>query len=337
MSLLDTLQRPLRDLRISVTDRCNFRCTYCMPREVFGSSFKYLDRSELLSFEEIGRLSLLFVQLGVEKIRLTGGEPLLRRSLPDLVAQLTAIDGLRDLSLTTNGALLKAQAEPLHAAGLRRITVSLDSLKQEVFRELNDTQVPLATILAGIEVAKEIGFSPIKINMVVRKGVNDSEIEAMAGFCRQEGLTLRFIEFMDVGNSNRWRLEEVVPSRDVIRRLNEVFGLEAVEPSYRGEVATRYRYADGNGEIGVISSVTQPFCGDCSRSRLSSEGRLYTCLFAGAGTDLRSLLRAGASDAELLDQISQVWNARGDRYSELRANPAIPPPREKVEMSHIGG
>ncbi len=337
MPLLDTLQRPLRDLRISVTDRCNFRCTYCMPREVFGSSFKYLNRSELLSFEEIFRLGRVFVRLGVEKIRLTGGEPLLRRSLPDLVAKLTAIDGLRDLSLTTNGALLRGQAEPLHAAGLRRITVSLDSLKQEVFRTMNDTQVPLSAVLDGIEAAKAVGFSPIKINMMVRKGVNDSEVEVMAGFCRQQGLTLRFIEFMDVGNSNRWRREEVVPSRDVIRRLNGVFGLEAVEPSYRGEVATRYRYADGGGEIGLISSVTQPFCGDCSRSRLSSEGRLYTCLFAGAGTDLRSLLRAGASDAELLHQISRVWSARGDRYSELRANPAIPPPREKVEMSHIGG
>jgi GTP 3',8-cyclase len=333
--VLDSRQRPLHDLRISVTDRCNFRCVYCMPKEVFGRDFQFLPSSQLLTFEEITRLARLFVGMGVEKIRLTGGEPLLRRDLDRLVGMLAAIDGVRDLTLTTNGSLLAQQAQALKAAGLNRVSVSLDSLDDAVFQAMNDVHFPVARVLAGIDAAAAAGLAPIKVNMVVKRGQNEDSILGMAEHFRHTGHTLRFIEYMDVGNTNGWRMDDVVSASEIVRTVDAAWPLEPVEPAYRGEVANRYRYCDGAGEIGVIASVTQPFCGDCSRARLSAEGQLYTCLFAGLGHDLRALLRGGQSDAEIDAFLRGVWQRRADRYSELRTAATLP--RPKVEMSHIGG
>jgi cyclic pyranopterin phosphate synthase len=332
MEALDTFGRPLRDLRISVTDRCNFRCVYCMPKEVFGSQYRFLERRELLSFEEITRVARTFVDAGVEKIRITGGEPLVRRDLERLVAQLAELDV--DLTMTTNGSLLPQKAPALAGAGLRRITVSLDSLDDAIFRALNDVDFPVDRVLEGIEAASAAGL-PVKVNAVIKRGVNDDQIVPLAGFFRASGHTLRFIEYMDVGHTNGWRLDDVVPGREIVARLDAAFGVEPVEASYRGEVAQRWRYTDGAGEVGVITSVTQPFCGDCTRARLSAEGKLYTCLFAVRGHDLRALLRNGATDDELDAALRAVWGGRGDRYSDLRSAATVDLP--KVEMSYIGG
>jgi cyclic pyranopterin phosphate synthase len=332
VDLVDTLQRPLRDLRISVTDRCNFRCTYCMPKEVFGRDYRFLDRRELLSFEEIARLAGVFVALGTRKIRITGGEPLVRRELERLVEQLATLDV--DLTLTTNGSLLPAKAQALADAGLRRVTVSLDALDDATFRALNDVDFPVDRVLEGIDAAVAVGL-PVKVNAVVKRGVNDDQIVPMAAFFKERRQTLRFIEFMDVGHTNGWRLDDVVPAAEIVAALDAAFGVEPVEPSYRGEVARRWRYKDGSGEVGVIASVTQPFCGDCTRARLSAEGRLFTCLFAVRGTDLRAPVRDGASDDELAAAITGIWRKRTDRYSELRSDATADLP--KVEMSYIGG
>lgn len=335
LPILDTFQRSLRDLRISVTDRCNFRCTYCMPKEVFGRGYQFLPARQLLSFEEITRLTRISIGLGVEKIRITGGEPLLRRELEKLIAMLAPLEGLRDLTLTTNASLLAAKAEALRAAGLQRVTVSLDSLDDAVFRSMNDVDFPVSRVLDGIEAARQAGLRPIKINTVVKRGVNDAGIEDMARYFHGTGHTLRFIEYMDVGSTNGWRLDDVLPAAEIVRRIDAVLPLEPIGALYRGEVARRYRYRDGGGEIGVISSVTQPFCGDCTRARLSSEGSLYTCLFATTGHDLRALLREGASDEQIAEAMSGIWRRRSDRYSEIRAGNTVA--RRKVEMSHIGG
>lgn len=332
---LDSFQRPLRDLRISVTDRCNFRCTYCMPREVFGPDFQFLPRHDLLSYEEMARLARIFVEHGVEKIRITGGEPLVRAGLENLIAQLGAIPGLKDLTLTTNGSLLRAQAHRLADAGLRRITVSLDALDDETFMGMNDVGVPVATVLDGIQAAHEAGLKPIKVNAVIKRGVNEHSIIDLARHFRGTGHIVRFIEFMDVGTTNGWRLDHVVPAGEIVERIDAVFPLEAADRNYLGEVAQRWRYADGGGEIGIISSITQPFCGDCTRARLSPEGSLFTCLFGSRGHDFRSLLRSGASDGEISDRLRTVWRARDDRYSEIRSEATAELPR--VEMSHIGG
>jgi cyclic pyranopterin phosphate synthase len=329
---IDTLGRPLRDLRISVTDRCNFRCVYCMPREVYGHDYRFLDRRELLTFEEIARLAAVFVGLGVQKLRITGGEPLVRRDLERLVELLAPLGA--ELTLTTNASLLPQKAELLARAGLSRITVSLDSLDDATFRALNDADFPVARVLDGIDAAAAAGL-PVKVNCVVKRGVNDGEVVALAQRFRGTGHTLRFIEYMDVGNTNGWRLDDVVPAAEIVATLDAAFGLEAVEPGYRGEVARRWRYRDGSGEIGVISSVTQPFCGDCTRARLSAEGRLFTCLFAVRGHDLRAVLRSGATDEELKSAIGDLWSRRADRYSELRSAATTDLP--KVEMSYIGG
>jgi len=329
---MDTLGRPLRDLRISVTDRCNFRCVYCMPKDVYGLEHHFLERRELLSFEEIAWLAGIFVGLGVRKLRITGGEPLVRRDLERLIALLAPLGS--DLTLTTNGSLLRAKARPLVDAGLTRVTVSLDALDDAVFRELNDVDFPVGRVLDGIDAAAEAGL-PVKVNCVVKRGVNEAEIVPLARRFRGTGHTLRFIEYMDVGHTNGWRLDDVVPAAEIVATLHGVFGLEPLDPEYRGEVARRYRYTDGGGEIGVISSVTQPFCGDCTRARLSAEGRLFTCLFALKGHDLRALIRGGASDAELHAAIEDIWNHRKDRYSELRSAATTDLP--KVEMSYIGG
>ncbi|MEE8347147.1 MAG: GTP 3',8-cyclase MoaA [Dehalococcoidia bacterium] len=333
--LVDTLDRPLRDLRISVTDRCNFRCTYCMPREVFGRGFQFLARAEILTFEEIVRLARIFVAQGVEKLRITGGEPLVRSDVEKLIAMLARLDGVKDLSLTTNGSLLKLKASALKDAGLQRITVSLDSLDDKVFRSMNDVDFPVERVLRGIEAAVEAGLSPVKINMVVRKGVNDHNIVEMARHFRERGQTVRFIEYMDVGNTNGWRLDDVVPAARIIGMIDAEMPLEPVDRNYPGEVAKRYRYKDGSGEIGVIASVSQPFCGDCSRARLSASGSLYTCLFATRGHDLRALLRGGRTDGEIAEFLRSVWRLRDDRYSQLRSSQT--PDLPKVEMSHIGG
>ena len=332
-ALADTRGRPLRDLRISVTDRCNFRCVYCMPREVFGADHPFLPHSAILTFEEIARVARLFVGLGVRKLRLTGGEPLVRRGVDRLVAMLAPLGA--DLTLTTNGSLLARQARALKHAGLQRITVSLDSLDEATFRAINDADYPVADVLKAIDVATAAGFAPIKVNMVVKRGVNDSEIVAMARHFRGSGHIVRFIEYMDVGSTNGWRMDDVVPSAEVVRRIGEVFPLEPVDPNYPGEVAERWRYRDGSGEVGVISSVTQAFCATCNRLRLSTEGSLFTCLFAQSGHDLKSLLRGGASDDEIVNEIAAVWRARGDRYSEIRT--AETARQRKVEMSYIGG
>jgi len=334
MEPLDTLDRPLRALRISVTDRCNFRCTYCMPRDVFGPDYPFLPREGVLSFEEITRLARIFAGLGVSKVRLTGGEPLMRRELPALVRMLAAVPGLEDLALTTNGSLLPEAAAPLRAAGLKRITVSLDTLRPGRFQELSDTPVPLAQVLAGIEAARSAGFGPLKLNCVLQRGVNDDEILELAAFAREGGHTLRFIEFMDVGTTNGWRLDAVVRATEVHRVLHTAWPLEPVEDPARA-VARTWRYRDGRGEVGLIASVTAPFCRGCDRARLSAEGRLYTCLFAAEGLDLRGFLRSGHGDADLAALLASHWSRRTDRYSEQRhaGTPGLP----KVEMSHIGG
>jgi cyclic pyranopterin phosphate synthase len=334
MTLTDTFHRPLRDLRISVTDRCNFRCVYCMPKEIFGPDYEYLRRDQILTFEEITRLARIFVQHGVRKIRLTGGEPLVRRDLHVLVKMLSEIPDL-DLTLTTNGALLAKQAQALKDAGLKRVSVSLDSLDDEIFKAMNDAEFPVAKVLEGMETAAQVGLEPVKVNMVVKRGVNESSILPMARFFREKGYILRFIEYMDVGHTNGWRMDDVVSSAEVIGIINAVMPLEPLEPNYRGEVAERWRYKDGSGEIGVVSSVTQAFCRDCNRARLSAEGKLYTCLFAVKGHDLKSLIRSGATDEEISRSIARIWGKRTDRYSELRSENTIALP--KVEMSHIGG
>lgn len=334
MILTDTLNRPLRDLRISVTDRCNFRCVYCMPREIFGSDYPYLPHNEVLTFEEIARLARIFAGHGVKKIRLTGGEPLVRKDIHLLVKMLAEIPSL-DLTLTTNGALLARQAQALKDAGLKRVTVSLDSLDDETFKALNDADFPVAKVVEGMDAAANVGLEPIKVNMVVKRGVNESSILPMARFFRERGYILRFIEYMDVGHTNGWRMDDVVPSAEVIKMISTEMPLEPIDPNYRGEVAERWRYTDGGGEIGVISSVTQAFCRDCNRARISAEGKLYTCLFAVKGHDLKALMRNGATDDELSQAISRVWGKRDDRYSELRSENTIDLP--KVEMSHIGG
>jgi cyclic pyranopterin phosphate synthase len=344
-SLSDMLARPLRDLRISVTDRCNFRCNYCMPKAVFTPQYDFLPHSSLLSFEEITRLARLFVAHGVHKIRLTGGEPLLRKGIDQLVRQLSELrtpEGQAvDLTLTTNASLLAKKTQTLRDAGLQRITVSLDALDDAVFRRMNDVAFPVADVLKGIEAAERAGLGPIKVNMVVKRGTNDQEILPMAAHFRNTKVALRFIEYMDVGATNGWRMDEVLPSSDVIARINAVHPLEPMEPSELGETARRWRYRDGGGEIGVISSVTQAFCRDCNRARLSTEGKLFLCLFATHGHDLRALLRGGANDLEIASAIGLVWQQRGDRYSELRAmggetalDGAAP---RRVEMHYIGG
>ena len=332
MTALDTLNRPLRDLRISVTDRCNFRCTYCMPKEVFGNRYRFLDRKELLTFEEIERVARVAIGLGVEKLRITGGEPLVRRDLELLIALLAPLGA--ELTLTTNASLLAAKARALAEAGLNRITVSLDSLDDATFRAMNDVDFPVDRVLEGIEAAAAVGL-PVKVNAVVKRGLNDEGIVGMARYFRDAGHTLRFIEYMDVGATNGWRIDEVVPAAEIVRRISEVFPLEPAEASYRGEVAQRWRYTDGSGEIGVIASVTQPFCGDCTRARVSAEGRLYTCLFGLRGHDLRALIRGGAPDEELQAELAAIWRRRADRYSERRTEQTAALP--KVEMSYIGG
>jgi cyclic pyranopterin phosphate synthase len=334
MTLTDTLNRPLHDLRISVTDRCNFRCVYCMPKEVFGSDYQFLDRAQILTFEEIARLARLFVGHGVRKIRLTGGEPLVRRDLHRLVAMLAAIPDL-DLTLTTNGSLLARQAQALKDAGLKRVTVSLDSLDDSVFKTMNDVDFPVQAVLEGMAAAARVGLGPIKVNMVVKRGLNESSILPMARFFREQGYILRFIEYMDVGHTNGWRMDDVIPAAQIIKSIDAEMPLEPLDPNYHGEVAGRWRYKDGSGEIGVVASVTQPFCRDCHRARLSAEGKLYTCLFAVNGNDLRALLRGGATDEEISRAIARVWGKRQDRYSELRSENTTSLP--KVEMSHIGG
>ncbi len=327
------LNRPVRDLRVSVTDRCNFRCTYCMPKSVFGRDYHFMPRRELLTFEEIDRVARTFAALGLRKIRLTGGEPLLRAQIDVLVGMLAAIPDL-ELTLTTNGALLPRMAPMLRDAGLDRVTVSLDSLDDDTFRAMNDVDFPVSRVLEGIAAAAAAGL-PVKVNAVVKRHVNDTSVVDLARHFREAGHTVRFIEYMDVGATNGWRLDDVVPASEIVRRIDDVFPLEPIEPAYAGEVARRWRYRDGAGEIGVIASVTQPFCGGCTRARISAEGKLYTCLFAARGTDLRELLRAGADDGALRDAITGVWARRDDRYSELRtdATAALP----KVEMSYIGG
>ena len=348
--LADALGRPLRDLRISVTDRCNFRCNYCMPKEVFGKDYPYLPHADLLRFEEITRLAALFLRHGVRKIRLTGGEPLLRRNIEGLVAQLAAlrtIDGRApETTLTTNGSLLARKAPALRQAGLQRVTVSLDGLDDAVFRRMNDVDFPVSEVLAGIAAARAAGLAPVKVNMVVKRGTNEHEILPMARYFRGTGVILRFIEFMDVGATNGWRMDEVLPSREVIARLRAELPLVPLEPTAPGETAQRWGYADAQGrhdpalgEVGVISSVTQAFCGDCNRARLSTEGRLYLCLFADKGYDLRSLLRSGASDDAIASALGAIWQGRSDRYSELRGSLPAEPGRSqrRIEMSYTRG
>ena len=334
MDVTDSFGRPLRDLRVSVTDRCNFRCVYCMPKEVFGRHHQFLEREQLLTFEEISRLSRIFHGLGIEKVRLTGGEPLVRRDLERLVEMLALIPGL-DLTLTTNGSLLGKKAQALKDAGLQRITVSLDSLDDVVFKAMNDVGFPVEHVLDGIESAASVGLKPIKVNMVVKRGVNEQSVLPMARHFRNTGRILRFIEYMDVGHTNGWRLDQVVPRAEIIRMIDAELPLEPLPPNYRGEVANRWRYRDGTGEIGVIASVTQPFCGNCTRARLSAEGVLYTCLFATRGHDLRALVRGGSSDSQISEQIRNVWRFRSDRYSEIRTSHTASLP--KIEMSYIGG
>ncbi len=333
VALEDTFHRPLRDLRVSITDRCNFRCVYCMPKEVYGRDYAFLPRRDLLTFEEITRLARIFAGVGVEKIRLTGGEPLIRRDVERLVEMLAAIPGL-DLTLTTNGAVLPQKAQALKDAGLGRITVSLDSLDDEIFRAMNDVDFPVQTVLDGIEAASAVGL-PVKVNVVVKRGVNENSVLPMARQFRDEGHIVRFIEYMDVGHTNGWRLDDVVPAADIVAAIHAELPLEPLPPRYPGEVAERYRYRDSSGEIGVIASVTRPFCGACTRARLSADGSLYTCLFATTGHDLRALVRGGAGDEEIAAALGGMWRKRADRYSELRssATPDLP----KVEMSYIGG
>jgi len=331
----DTLNRPLRDLRISVTDRCNFRCTYCMPEEIFGERYKFLSREQILSFEEITRLTRIIIRLGAVKLRLTGGEPLVRRDLDVLVRQLAALDGAADLAMTTNGVRLPLFADSLKAAGLQRVTVSLDSLDNDVFRHMNGGKANVEDVLAGIAAAERVGLTPIKLNCVVQRGVNEHTIVDLARFSKDRGYTVRFIEYMDVGTVNGWKMENVVPAREIVERINDALPLVKLPRQYNSETALRYGFADGAGEIGVIASVSMPFCGDCSRMRLSPEGSIYTCLFATEGTDLKTPLRAGASDAEIEAIIRGNWEARDDRYSEIRFHAGSE--RKRIEMYYIGG
>jgi len=335
-ALRDGFGRPLRDLRISVTDRCNFRCPYCMPAEVFGERYAFLPKPEILRFEEIERLAGLFAELGARKLRITGGEPLLRADLPRLIERLAPLPGIEDLALTTNGYLLADRAAELRSAGLRRITVSLDSLDDAVFGRLNGRSLSVQRVLDGIEAAQRAGLAPIKINTVVVGGVNDQELVSLARHFRGTGHVLRLIEFMDVGTRNEWRRERVVPAQAMLERIDAEFPLEPLEPTMRGEVARRYRYRDGAGEIGIIASVTQPFCGDCTRARLSADGHLFTCLFGTVGVDLKTPLRSGASDDELRERLQAVWRGRRDRYSEERGD-AGSASSQRVEMYRIGG
>lgn len=334
----DKFGRPLRDLRISVTDRCNFRCPYCMPAEIFGESYQFLPKADILTFEEITRLAGIFVEMGVNKLRITGGEPLLRTQLHELIAMLSAIPGAEDLTLTTNAYLLPQQARQLREAGLQRITVSLDTLDDEIFKRMNGRGFGVQRVLQGIEKADSVGLSPIKINSVVQKGVNDHTVADLARYFKGTGHIVRFIEYMDVGNRNGWKWEQVVPAAEIVRRIDAEMPLEPVDANYRGEVAQRYRYRDGQGEIGVIASVTQPFCGDCTRARLSTDGSIYTCLFASQGLSLRDHLRAGATDDDLQDLLRNLWGQRADRYSEERTELAPSQNnRQKIEMYQIGG
>lgn len=339
VGLRDQLQRPLRDLRISVTDRCNFRCTYCMPREVFGSDHEFLPQPQLLSFEEIVRIAKIAVQMGVQKIRLTGGEPLLRKHIENLIAllaQLRTPEGKPvELAMTTNATLLAQKASALKAAGLHRVTVSLDALDSSRFTQLSDSNVAVERVLAGIEKAAEVGLAPVKVNMVVRKGINDDQIIPMARHFKGRGHALRFIEYMDVGNTNGWNLDEVITGQQIVDSLAQEFDIEPVASDYYGEVADRYRYKDGSGEFGIITSVSNPFCGDCTRMRLSPEGQFFLCLFASRGYDVRQLLRSEASDNEIAAHMMEVWRGRADRYSEQRGHNTIG--RDKIEMSYIGG
>ena len=331
----DSYGRPLKDLRISVTDRCNFRCPYCMPAEVYGERYKFISRENLLTFEEIVRITSILVELGVEKVRITGGEPLVRQDVDKLIAMISELEGVNDLAMTTNAYLLKGFAKKLRKAGLKRITVSLDSLDEKIFQEMNGRGFGTAKVLDGISAASEEGFSPIKINSVVKKGDNDHTLLDLARWCREKGHIPRFIEYMDVGTLNGWKLDEVVSSKDIVDMISEVFPVEKDVPSYRGEVAKKYRYKDGKGEFGVISSVSQPFCGDCTRLRLTPEGTVVTCLFGEKGTDLRGPIREGGTNDDLRNILIGVWNKRKDRYSELRTK--MTKPTEKVEMYHIGG
>lgn len=341
-STKDTRGRPLRDLRISVTDRCNFRCTYCMPKEIFDKDYPYLSHNELLSFEEIARLTTIFASLGVEKIRLTGGEPLLRKNLELLIEMLakirTTANQPLDLTLTTNGSILRKKAAALKAAGLHRLTISLDGLNDDIFKKMNDVDFPVTDVLDGIAAAQEVGFTNLKVNMVVKKGTNDQEIIGMAKHFKGSGVTLRFIEFMDVGSSNGWDMSQVLPSQEVANRINAIFPIEPIEANYPGEVAQRWRYLDGSGEIGFISSVTQTFCHECTRARISTDGQLYLCLFANEGFDFKTLLRSDRSDLEIANAIMSTWSGRNDHYSEIRgSNTAGSNSARKVEMSYIGG
>ncbi|MFQ5472588.1 MAG: GTP 3',8-cyclase MoaA [Dehalococcoidia bacterium] len=332
----DRMDRPLRDLRISVTDRCNFRCSYCMPKSVFGRDYEFLHRDQILTFEEVTRLARIFAAHGVKKLRLTGGEPTLRKDLPLLIEMLRGVEGIEDLTLTTNGSTLAATAAQLKAAGLDRVTVSLDSLDDRVFRAMNDVDFPVARVMAGIEAAAAAGLTPLKTNMVVKRGVNDQDVVDMARHFRGTGHIVRFIEFMDVGNSNGWRMDDVVPAAEILATIDEEFPIEPLESQYEGEVANRWGYKDGAGEIGVITSVTQPFCGDCTRARLSADGHLYTCLFATIGHDLRKLVRSDKTDEEISQFLSSLWSRRKDRYSELRTS-RTEDGDGKIEMSYIGG
>lgn len=336
---IDRFGRPLRDLRISVTDKCNFRCAYCMPKEIFGPDYVFMHGDQLLSFEELTRITRIFVDHGVQKIRLTGGEPLLRRNIDKLTAMIAEIPGVVDLAMSTNGSVLtKKVAQNLKAAGLHRISISLDSMDEDVFKSLNDVNFPVSKVLEAIDNAAEAGIGPIKINCVVKKSVNEGSILGMAEHFRGTGHILRFIEFMDVGNYNKWKLDEVVPGAQIVQMINEQWPIEPVDANYRGEVARRYRYKDGKGEIGIIASVTQPFCSQCSRARLSSDGKLYTCLFAADSTDIKELLRSGKSDEEITQVIESIWSRRDDRYSELRSQGLhLKQNKKKVEMSYIGG
>jgi GTP 3',8-cyclase len=335
LTVLDTLGRPMRDLRVSVTDRCNFRCVYCMPKEVYGRDHAFLPRAEILDFEEIERVVRASVALGVRKVRLTGGEPLVRRNLERLVAMLAQIEGIDDLTLTTNASLLADRAQLLADAGLHRVTVSLDALDDPTFQSMNDVGFPVSRVLDGIGAAEAAGLGPVKVNTVIRRGLNEHAVLDLAERFRGTSTAVRFIEYMDVGHTNGWRLDDVVPAAEVVAAIDARWPLEPVAAGYRGEVAQRYRYRDGAGEIGVISSVTQPFCGDCTRARLSADGQLFTCLFATAGHDLRGLIRSGASDAGLAEALRVIWTGRDDRYSELRTLETVDLP--KVEMSFIGG
>ncbi|OZC53629.1 GTP 3',8-cyclase MoaA [Rhodococcus sp. WWJCD1] len=332
----DVRGRPLRDLRISVTDRCNFRCVYCMPRAEFGPDHEFLNTGKLLSFDEIERVARAAATIGIRKVRLTGGEPLLRAGIVTLVERLSAIDGI-DLAMTTNGSLLGAHAAALADAGLGRVTVSLDSTDPATFARMSDTRVPVQTVLDGIDTAVRAGMSPVKVNVVVRRGVNEGSILALAERFRGTGVVVRFIEYMDVGATNRWELSEVVDVNSIVQTIGQVYPLAPVDAEYDGEVAIRYRYLDGGGEIGVIGSVSEPFCGSCTRARLSADGKVYTCLFSSTGTDLRALLRSEASQDDLVERLSTLWLRRDDRYSELRAGTNDGPVRDRIEMSYIGG